>query len=222
MKPLVSLNKMGLSIYSVELRTKKSYSNEYILRCVGGGYLRYFSFEDVLNIWVENWGWAPYSVGGGDSGEACSAILKRHFDPFTFKLRYSPTSLVVAVDRLVVGSNSRLPINIQWYTHICTVISIHAVRIIQPWSTIGWLKKKQREKSLSLSLSLSLSHRYLIRDTVSIIIIFNCKSTICSLRIAFNILRFCINCTSMKSSTFLLIILFLRQLSTNRIYFIVS
>ena len=138
---------------------------------------------------------------------------------FTFRLRYSPTSLVVAVDRLVVGSNSRLPINIQWYTHICTVISIHAVRIIHPWSTIGWLKKNPEGE---ISLSLSLSHRYLIRDTVSIIIIFNCKSTICSLRIAFNILRFCINCTSIKSSTFLLIILFLRQLSTNRIYFIVS
>ena len=49
MKPLVSLNKMGLSIYSVELRTKKSYSTEYILSCVGGGDLRYFSVDDVLN-----------------------------------------------------------------------------------------------------------------------------------------------------------------------------
>ena len=49
MKPLVSLEKMGLSIYSVELRIKKSYSNEYILSCVGGGDLRIFSVEDILN-----------------------------------------------------------------------------------------------------------------------------------------------------------------------------
>ena len=44
-----TLNKMGLSIYKVELRTTKSYSTEYILSCVGGGDLRNFSVEDVLN-----------------------------------------------------------------------------------------------------------------------------------------------------------------------------
>ena len=49
MKLLVSLNKMGLSKYSVELRTKNSYSAEYIFRCVGGSDLRNFSVEDVLN-----------------------------------------------------------------------------------------------------------------------------------------------------------------------------
>ena len=49
MKPLVSSKKMGLSIYSVELRTLKSYSTEYILSCVGGGNLRIFSVEDILN-----------------------------------------------------------------------------------------------------------------------------------------------------------------------------
>ena len=43
MKALVSSKKMGLSIFSVELRTKKSYSTEYILSCVGGGDLRIFS-----------------------------------------------------------------------------------------------------------------------------------------------------------------------------------
>ena len=48
---------MGLSIYSVELRTKKSYSTEYILSCFGGGDWRIFSVENVLNV--------PYSVGGG-------------------------------------------------------------------------------------------------------------------------------------------------------------
>ena len=57
--------KMGLSIYSVELRTLKSYSTEYILKCVGGRDLSIFSVMDVLNTWVWNWGWVPYSVGGG-------------------------------------------------------------------------------------------------------------------------------------------------------------
>ena len=51
MKPLVSLEKKGLNIYSVELGIKKSYSTEYILSRVGGGDLR---VEDVLNTRVEN------------------------------------------------------------------------------------------------------------------------------------------------------------------------
>ena len=49
MTPLVSLEKIGLSIYSVELRIKKCYSTEYILSCVVGDDLRIFSVEDVLN-----------------------------------------------------------------------------------------------------------------------------------------------------------------------------
>ena len=64
-KPPCIPEKKGLSIYSVELKTKKSYSTEYILSCVDGGDLRNFLVEDVLNTWEENWGWAPYSVGGG-------------------------------------------------------------------------------------------------------------------------------------------------------------
>ena len=74
MKPLVSSQNMGLSIYSVELRTWKSYSTEYILSCVDGGDLRIFSVEDVLNTWVWNWGWVPYSVGGG--GARCPFLRK--------------------------------------------------------------------------------------------------------------------------------------------------
>ena len=48
--------KMGLSIFSVELKTKISYSTEYILSCVDGGDLRNFSVEDALFTREENWG----------------------------------------------------------------------------------------------------------------------------------------------------------------------
>lgn len=41
------------------------YSSEYILNVVGGGDLRNFSVEDVLNTWVENWGWVCQVFGGG-------------------------------------------------------------------------------------------------------------------------------------------------------------
>ena len=45
--------KMGLSIYSVELRTKKFYSTEYILSCVGGSDLRiFFSWGGTQHL---NW-----------------------------------------------------------------------------------------------------------------------------------------------------------------------
>lgn len=39
------------------------YSSEYILNVVGGGDLRNFSVEDVLNTWVENWGWVCQVFG---------------------------------------------------------------------------------------------------------------------------------------------------------------
>ena len=38
---------------------------EYILSCVGGSDLRISSVEDVLDTWVENWGWVPYLVATG-------------------------------------------------------------------------------------------------------------------------------------------------------------
>ena len=77
---------MGLSIYSVELRTKKSYSTEYILSFFGGGDWRIFSVEDVLNV--------PYSVGGGRARDFFLGYEKKHSRP-TFILfgRYGAVAL---------------------------------------------------------------------------------------------------------------------------------
>ena len=60
---------LGDNIYS--LRNKHRLWCKCFILCT----LRNFSVEDVLNTWVENWGWVPYSVGGGEA-RWCSRFLK--------------------------------------------------------------------------------------------------------------------------------------------------